>query len=66
MTEDHSTSSPLLSCGAKLRDRWEVLKKIGGGGFGEIYKGRDNSTGQVRYNFNTAAVIVFYMSRYVL
>ena len=39
--------SPLLTPGSLLRDRWEVLKKIGGGGFGEIYKARDITTGKV-------------------
>lgn len=50
MADDQSvpTSSPLLVNGIKLRERWEILKKIGGGGFGEIYKAKDSSTGQVR------------------
>ena len=40
-------STPLLTPGSFLRDHWEVLKKIGGGGVGEIYKGRDITTGKV-------------------
>ena len=47
MADDQSSTSPLLSPGVKLRDRWEILKKIGGGGFGEIYKAMDHSTGKV-------------------
>ena len=47
MADDQSSSSPLLSPGIQLRERWEILKKIGGGGFGEIYKARDLTTGQV-------------------
>lgn len=39
--------SPLLPINSLLKDRWEVLKKIGGGGFGEIYKARDHINGQV-------------------
>ena len=39
--------SSLLKPGSRLQDRWEVLKKIGGGGFGEVYKARDTRTGQV-------------------
>ena len=39
---------PLLPVASFLRDRWEILKKIGGGGFGEIYKAKDHDTGQVR------------------
>ena len=39
--------SPLLATGSLLKDRWEVLRKIGGGGFGEIYKARDHQSGQV-------------------
>lgn len=39
-------NTPLLLPATLLKDRWEVLKKIGGGGFGEIYKARDHITGQ--------------------
>ena len=39
--------TPLLSGGCFLKDRWEVLRKIGGGGFGEIYKAKDHDTGEV-------------------
>lgn len=45
MTEDSPT--PLLTPGTLLKDRWEVVKKIGGGGFGEIYKSRDIHSGEV-------------------
>lgn len=38
----------LLSPGSYLRERWEIVKKIGGGGFGEIYRALDHSTDQVR------------------
>ena len=41
-------NTPLLLPATLLKDRWEVLKKIGGGGFGEIYKARDHITGQVQ------------------
>lgn len=41
------STSELLSQGSFLRDRWEILKKIGGGGFGEIYKARDHVTNLV-------------------
>ena len=39
--------TPLLNGGCFLKDRWEVLRKIGGGGFGEIYKAKDHETGEV-------------------
>ncbi len=42
------SNPPLLPVASFLRDRWEILKKIGGGGFGEIYKAKDRDTGQVR------------------
>ena len=42
------SNPPLLPVASFLRDRWEILKKIGGGGFGEIYKAKDHDTGQVR------------------
>ena len=41
------SNPPLLPVGSFLRERWEILKKIGGGGFGEIYKAKDHDTGQV-------------------
>ncbi|XP_026141251.1 tau-tubulin kinase 2-like isoform X2 [Carassius auratus] len=31
----------ILSAGILVKDRWKVLKKIGGGGFGEIYEALD-------------------------
>ena len=46
MEESNPPMLPVSSC---LRDRWEILKKIGGGGFGEIYKAKDHDTGQVRH-----------------
>ncbi len=45
MTED--SPAPLLTLSSLLKDRWEVVKKIGGGGFGEIYKARDIRSGEV-------------------
>lgn len=41
------SNPPLLPVSSFLRDRWEILTKIGGGGFGEIYKAKDHDTGQV-------------------
>lgn len=35
------TSEDLLQPGHIVKERWKVLKKIGGGGFGEIYEGLD-------------------------
>ncbi|XP_046712401.1 LOW QUALITY PROTEIN: tau-tubulin kinase 2 [Silurus meridionalis] len=34
----------ILSSAALVRERWKVLKKIGGGGFGEIYEALDLQT----------------------
>lgn len=31
----------LLSPGHVVKERWKVVRKIGGGGFGEIYEGQD-------------------------
>ena len=42
-----SLPPPLLEPNTLLKERWRVLKKIGGGGFGEIYKARDNLIGMV-------------------
>ncbi|XP_042235978.1 tau-tubulin kinase homolog Asator-like isoform X7 [Homarus americanus] len=35
------TSEDLLQPGHVVKERWKVLRKIGGGGFGEIYEGQD-------------------------
>lgn len=37
----------LLPSGTILKERWELIEKIGGGGFGEIYRAKDLSSGQV-------------------
>lgn len=34
-------SEDLLQTGHIVKERWKVLRKIGGGGFGEIYEGQD-------------------------
>ncbi|XP_033224062.1 tau-tubulin kinase homolog Asator isoform X3 [Belonocnema kinseyi] len=38
------TSENLLQPGHVVKERWKVTKKIGGGGFGEIYEGLDLMT----------------------
>ncbi|XP_066599003.1 tau-tubulin kinase homolog Asator isoform X2 [Prorops nasuta] len=38
------TSEDLLQQGHVIKERWKVVKKIGGGGFGEIYEGIDLMT----------------------
>nr|CAH7745120.1 unnamed protein product [Callosobruchus chinensis] len=38
------TSEDLLQPGHVVKERWKVVKKIGGGGFGEIYEGLDLMT----------------------
>lgn len=35
------TSEDLLQPGHVVKERWKVMRKIGGGGFGEIYEGQD-------------------------
>ncbi|XP_019893433.1 tau-tubulin kinase homolog Asator [Musca domestica] len=35
------TSEDLLQAGHVVKERWKVIRKIGGGGFGEIYEGQD-------------------------
>ena len=42
-----SEDGPLLTVSTFLKDRWEVLRKIGRGGFGEIYKAKDHDSGEV-------------------
>uniref|UniRef100_T1GBV2 Protein kinase domain-containing protein n=1 Tax=Megaselia scalaris TaxID=36166 RepID=T1GBV2_MEGSC len=37
-------SEDLLQPGHVVKERWKVLRKIGGGGFGEIYEGQDMIT----------------------
>ncbi|XP_070153563.1 tau-tubulin kinase homolog Asator isoform X1 [Polyergus mexicanus] len=38
------TSEDLLQPGHVVKERWKVVRKIGGGGFGEIYEGLDLMT----------------------
>ena len=42
MTSQAATAAEdLLQPGHIVKERWKVTKKIGGGGFGEIYEGID-------------------------
>ncbi|KAH9282000.1 Tau-tubulin kinase 1 [Echinococcus granulosus] len=41
-----STSSDIVALGTVIKDRWKVSKKLGGGGFGEIYEALDTMTQQ--------------------
>lgn len=41
MTSQTATQEDLLQPGHIVKERWKVTKKIGGGGFGEIYEGVD-------------------------
>ena len=54
-----SEDGPLLTNGAFLKDRWEVLRKIGRGGFGEIYKAKDHDTGEVCIELLCSTYIVY-------
>ncbi|VEL06928.1 unnamed protein product [Protopolystoma xenopodis] len=46
MTAVTSTSSDIVPTGTVIKERWKVSKKIGGGGFGEIYEAVDMVTQQ--------------------
>ncbi|XP_013416788.1 uncharacterized protein LOC106178225, partial [Lingula anatina] len=39
-----ASAEDILQTGNVIKDRWRVVKKIGGGGFGEIYEGTDMMT----------------------
>lgn len=39
-----TSDSDLVSPGQVIKDRWRVLKKIGGGGFGEIYEAQETAS----------------------
>ena len=41
-----SQSGELVSLSTVVKDRWKFARKIGGGGFGEIYEGRETTSGQ--------------------
>lgn len=41
-----SQSGDLVSLSTVVKDRWTFVRKIGGGGFGEIYEGRETTSGQ--------------------
>jgi hypothetical protein len=38
------SAEDLLQAGHIVKERWKVISKIGGGGFGEIYEGQDQLT----------------------
>ncbi|KAL4238551.1 Tau-tubulin kinase 2 [Mactra antiquata] len=38
------TTEDLLQAGQVVKERWKVVRKVGGGGFGEIYEGLDTVT----------------------
>lgn len=38
------SESDLVSSGHIIKNRWRVLKKIGGGGFGEIYEAQEENS----------------------
>lgn len=40
-TQTGTTQEDLLQPGHIVKERWKVTRKIGGGGFGEIYEGID-------------------------
>ena len=39
-------ATPLLHVPSVLKERWHIVRKLGGGGFGEIYEGRVAETGE--------------------
>lgn len=39
-------AATLLSVPSLLKERWHIVRKLGGGGFGEIYEGRVAETGE--------------------
>lgn len=45
-TTNNSQHQSLLSPGHVVKDRWRVLRRIGGGGFGEIFECLDMTTNQ--------------------
>jgi tau tubulin kinase len=42
-----AAAEDLLQAGHVVKERWKVTKKIGGGGFGEIYEGCDKITNEL-------------------
>ena len=44
---EREEASQLLSLGTVLKDKWQLIEKIGGGGFGEIYKAKDITNNEV-------------------
>ena len=44
---EREEESQLLSLGTVLKNKWQLIEKIGGGGFGEIYKAKDITNNEV-------------------
>ena len=47
LQENSPSSQNMLALGTILKDRWELKKRIGSGGFGEIYEAKDLHTRKV-------------------
>ncbi|XP_062499359.1 tau-tubulin kinase 2-like [Corticium candelabrum] len=45
-TQDSGVVTGLANESTVIRDRWKIVKKVGGGGFGEIYEGIDEENGE--------------------
>ena len=63
---DQSTAATLLSPGTVVKDRWAVQLKIGGGGFGEIYKAKDQVTGEVSMRHRGSCGIILLRNNILL
>lgn len=46
MSKSTSEVPDMLHVGSVVKDRWKVTRKIGGGGFGEIYEALDMVTNE--------------------
>ena len=42
------SENALLCAGCLIKEKWQIIKKIGGGGFGEIYHAKEVTSTKVR------------------
>ncbi|CAI2732715.1 unnamed protein product [Schistosoma spindalis] len=58
--QNNDSTKDLLSPGDLVKDRWRVICKLGGGGFGEIYEAVDTKLKRVQHSSSTSSTSSYY------
>ncbi|CAH8633750.1 unnamed protein product [Schistosoma rodhaini] len=60
LEQNNDNTKDLLSPGDLVKDRWRVICKLGGGGFGEIYEAVDTKLKRVQHSSSTSSTSSYY------